>query len=76
MPGHKGLLGPQGTGILLCKDQAQPLLYGGTGSESIRQDMPDFLPDRLEAGTVNAPGIAGLCEGLKYLNCLGVERIH
>ena len=76
MPGHKGLLGPQGTGILLCKDQAQPLLYGGTGSESIRQDMPDFLPDRLEAGTVNVPGIAGLCEGLKYLNCLGLERIH
>ena len=76
MPGHKGLLGPQGTGILLCKDQAQPLLYGGTGSESVRQDMPDFLPDRLEAGTVNVPGIAGLCEGLKYLSRVGMERIH
>ena len=76
MPGHKGLLGPQGTGILLCKDQAQPLLYGGTGSESIRQDMPDFLPDRLEAGTVNVPGIAGLCEGLKYLSRVGIDRVH
>ena len=76
MPGHKGLLGPQGTGILLCKDQAQPLLYGGTGSESIRQDMPDFLPDRLEAGTANVPGIAGLCQGLKFLNRVGVEHIH
>ena len=76
MPGHKGLLGPQGTGILLCKDRAEPLLYGGTGSESIRQDMPDFLPDRLEAGTANVPGIAGLREGLKYLNSVGVERIH
>ena len=76
MPGHKGLLGPQGTGILLCREQAQPLLYGGTGSESIRQDMPDFLPDRLEAGTVNVPGIAGLGEGLRFLNTIGTQRIH
>ena len=67
MPGHKGLLGPQGTGLLLCRDSAQPLLYGGTGSESIRQEMPEFLPDRLEAGTLNVPGIAGLGEGLRFL---------
>lgn len=50
MPGHKGLYGPQGTGLLLCGGEAQPLLYGGTGSLSARQDMPDFLPDRLEEG--------------------------
>ena len=67
MPGHKGLLGPQGTGLLLCRDSVQPLLYGGTGSESIRQDMPEFLPDRLEAGTLNVPGIAGLGAGLRFL---------
>lgn len=75
MPGHKGLLGPQGTGILLCAGEVSPLIFGGTGSESIRQDMPDFLPDRLEAGTVNVPGIAGLAAGLRYLRQTGVERI-
>ena len=59
MPGHKGLYGPQGTGLLLCAHDAAPLLYGGTGSASLEQTMPDFLPDRLEAGTHNMPGIAG-----------------
>ena len=62
MPGHKGLYGPQGTGLLLCGQTPPPLLEGGTGSESIRQEMPDFLPDRLEAGTHNIAGIAGLLE--------------
>ena len=75
MPGHKGLLGPQGTGLLLCGQLPQPLLYGGTGSESLRQDMPDFTPDRAEAGTLNVPGIAGLAEGLRYLKQTGVENI-
>lgn len=67
MPGHKGLLGPQGTGLLLCKEMPEPLLYGGTGSLSSSLEMPDFLPDRLEAGTLNVPGIAGLGAGLAYL---------
>ncbi len=69
MPGHKGLYGPQGTGLLLCgKDvPVTPLLRGGTGSVSLRQEMPDFLPDRLEAGTHNIPGLAGLLEGLTYV---------
>ena len=75
MPGHKGLLGPQGTGILLCGKLPQPLLYGGTGSESIRQDMPDDTPERIEAGTLNVPGIAGLYAGLRYLRQEGIERI-
>ena len=75
MPGHKGLLGPQGTGILLCKGEAEPLIAGGTGSESEYQQMPDYLPDRLEAGTLNVPGIAGLCAGLRHLRQLGIERI-
>ena len=75
MPGHKGLLGPQGTGLLLCGADPQPLLFGGTGSESIRQEMPDFLPDRLEAGTLNVPGIAGLSAGLQYLLKTGVDTI-
>ena len=64
MPGHKGLLAPQGTGLLLCARQPEPLLYGGTGSYSANAEMPDWLPDRLEAGTLNVPGIAGLEQGL------------
>jgi len=75
MPGHKGLLGPQGTGLLLCGQLPEPLLMGGTGSESLRQQMPDFLPDRLEAGTLNVPGIAGLDKGLAYLERTGVDTV-
>lgn len=75
MPGHKGLYGPQGTGLLLCGADPLPLLEGGTGSESRRQSMPDFLPDRLEAGTHNIAGIAGLLEGLRFLERRGVEKI-
>lgn len=75
MPGHKGLLGPQGTGILLCSDGAEPLLYGGTGSASRLQEMPDFLPDRLEAGTLNVPGIAGLGAGIRYVQSVGELNI-
>jgi len=67
MPGHKGLYGPQGTGLLLCSADTSPLLYGGTGSRSAEQDMPDFLPDRLEAGTPNVCGIAGLLAGMQYV---------
>ena len=76
MPGHKGLYGPQGTGLLLCGDTLpQPLLEGGTGSASLVQTMPDFLPDRLEAGTHNVAGIAGLLAGLKFVKRSGVENI-
>ncbi len=75
MPGHKGLLGPQGTGLLLCGSQPKPLLAGGTGSESVRQDMPDFLPDRLEPGTLNVPGIAGLGAGMEHLRRAGIQNI-
>ena len=75
MPGHKGLLGPQGTGLLLCNQEAMPILYGGTGSNSEDQSMPEFLPDRLEAGTLNVPGIAGLDVGMCYVSREGVDRI-
>lgn len=77
MPGHKGLYGPQGTGLLLCGEgrSAKPLLEGGTGSTSRLQEMPDFLPDRLEAGTHNVPGIAGLLEGIRYVRMRGEETI-
>lgn len=75
MPGHKGLYGPQGTGILLCNHGTQPLLEGGTGSMSSDAAMPDFLPDRLEAGTHNVPGICGLSEGLKFVRDRTPEAI-
>ena len=77
MPGHKGLYGPQGTGVLLCGGEYLPatLLEGGTGSMSLSRNMPDFLPDRLEAGTHNVPGIAGLLAGVGYVRRRGVEQI-
>lgn len=75
MPGHKGLYGPQGTGLLLCGHTAQPLIQGGTGSASRQQTMPDFLPDCLEAGTHNMPGIAGLLEGIRFVRRRGADAI-
>lgn len=68
MPGHKGLLGPQGTGVLLCRDEAvDTLIEGGTGSDSADPLMPRYLPERLEPGTHNMPGIAGLLAGVRWL---------
>ena len=75
MPGHKGLLGMQGTGILVCAMDADPILYGGTGSDSLPKTMPEQLPERLEAGTMNVPGYAGLKVGLEYIRRTGTERI-
>lgn len=75
MPGHKGLLGPQGTGILLCGRLPEPLICGGTGSVSQQQQMPDFLPDRAEGGTLNVPGIAGLEAGMRCVCAMGPERL-
>lgn len=76
MPGHKGLYGPQGTGMLLCANETvKPLMEGGTGSASAVQIMPEYLPDRLEAGTHNVPGVAGLLEGLKFVEQRGISNI-
>lgn len=75
MPGHKSLFGPQGTGLLICGRAGEPLLCGGSGSDSIPQVMPDYLPDRMEAGTHNVPGIAGLSAGISYVRGLGLRRI-
>ena len=76
MPGHKGLFGPQGTGILLCGSKVKPLLHGGSGSDSISQRMPDYLPDMLEAGTHNVCGIAGLLAGILYVREKGIDSIR
>lgn len=76
MPGHKSLLGPQGTGLLICAARPQPLLFGGTGSQSESPYMPEEGPERIEAGTQNTPGIAGLREGLRYINTTGFRRLY
>ena len=75
MPGHKGLLGPQGTGLLLCTQPGLPLLYGGTGSQSLLPGMPEDLPEHLEAGTQNTPGAAGLAAGIRHILKVGVSNI-
>ncbi len=77
-PGHKGLLGPQGTGVLYVGPRARirPLLEGGTGVRSEQRTMPDELPEALEAGTLNTPGIAGLGAGVRYLLDRGVDAVR
>ena len=78
--GHKGLLGPQGTGGFLLAEglaaELEPLLSGGTGSISHTEDVPAFLPDRFEPGTLNLPGIAGLRQGLLFLRETGIANIR
>jgi cysteine desulfurase / selenocysteine lyase len=77
-PGHKRLLGPQGTGFLYVAEgiDLTPLVYGGTGANSRSELQPEFLPERLESGTLNVPGIAGLHAGLLYLQQKGVDQIR
>lgn len=75
MPGHKAIYGMQGTGLLLCREPGEPLLYGGTGSMSRPAEMPEFLPDRLEAGTHNIPGAAGLLAGLRFVKKTGAGTL-
>lgn len=76
-PGHKGLYGPQGTGFIIINGAApKPLLVGGTGSNSLSPDQPDYTPDALESGTLNVPAISGLREGISYLNSIGAENLH
>ena len=76
--GHKGLLGPQGTGALWVKENVEvdPLLRGGTGGDSALREMPAAYPDHLEAGTCNAPGIAGLLAGIEWVRARGVAQLH
>lgn len=76
--GHKGLLGPQGTGGLWVREgvEVRPLLRGGTGGDSLNREMPTAMPDHLEAGTGNAPGLAGLLAACEFLLEQGVEAVH
>ncbi len=75
--GHKGLLGPQGTGGLYVRPGVtiEPLSYGGTGSSSESLQQPDFMPDHLESGTPNTPGIIGLGAAVRYILASGRENV-
>jgi cysteine desulfurase/selenocysteine lyase len=77
-PGHKGLLGPQGTGALCIRKniRLKPLMQGGTGSNSKYLLQPDMMPDILESGTLNTPGIVGLGYGLDFINTFGIDNIR
>lgn len=79
--GHKGLLGPTGTGGLAIGERVplerfEPLVRGGTGSRSEYELQPDFLPDKFESGTLNAVGLAGLLAGLSYLQERGLSAVR
>lgn len=76
--GHKGLLGPQGTGGLYIRPglEVRSLIEGGTGSLSEHVYQPDFFPDKFESGTPNTPGLAGLRAGVKYILETGTEEIR
>jgi cysteine desulfurase family protein len=78
MPGHKGLLGPTGTGLLYLAPgvEPEPLIRGGTGSQSELEIQPDFAPDRYESGTLNAMGIVGLGAAAEYLREVGIDRVR
>ncbi|MDQ2086173.1 aminotransferase class V-fold PLP-dependent enzyme [Herbivorax sp. ANBcel31] len=77
-PGHKGLLGPQGTGALYVKEgiKITPMMTGGTGSSSESFMQPEIFPDILESGTLNTPGIVGLGCGIEFINSIGIENIN
>ena len=76
--GHKGLYGSTGTGILMtdCAFPIQPLMQGGTGSASRSPEQPDFLPDRLECGTLNVVGAASLCAGIDFVRRQTVAGLY
>lgn len=78
MPGHKGLYGAAGSGMLLLRGDLEldTILEGGTGSLSAEPEQPDFYPDRLEAGTVNTPGILSIGAGLDFIRSKGRENIY
>lgn len=77
-PGHKGLLGPMGTGFLAVREglTLRPLTHGGTGNASLRLQQPSNLPERLESGTLNNVGILALGQGLIYLEQRGMQAIY
>lgn len=78
LPGHKGLMGPQGTGILYIREGVEVMHFkeGGTGSRSEELIQPEIMPDRYESGTPNSPGIAGLSKGVEFILSEGLDSIR
>lgn len=78
LPGHKALFGPTGMGLLILNKDIplSPLIYGGTGTNSLDYNMPAFLPERLESGTINVVGCAGLNAGISFINKIGINNIY
>lgn len=78
MPGHKGLYGPMGTGVMIVntEEKLQTIIEGGTGSVSAMLTQPDFMPDIFESGTLNTPGIIGLSAGVNFVRALGHTKIQ
>jgi cysteine desulfurase family protein len=78
VPGHKGLMGPQGTGFLYVREGLTllPLIYGGTGGNSHSELPPEEMPERLESGTLNTPGLAGLKAGVDFLRQEGLTALR
>jgi cysteine desulfurase family protein len=78
IPAHKGLYGPQGLGMILFGEDVigRTIIEGGTGISSLESEMPDFLPERYEAGTLSTPLICGLTESLKWLKSLEIKNIR
>lgn len=78
VPGHKGLFGPPGTGFLYARPglELTPLLYGGTGSYSNSETQPEEMPERLESGTLNTIGLAGLKAGIEFVKSVGLDHIR
>lgn len=78
LPGHKSLFGPPGVGALYVRDSKKllPLKEGGTGTNSLSITQPELMPDYLEAGTLNTPGIIGLQAGIEFIEAEGIKKIH
>lgn len=78
IPGHKGLYGAMGTGVLLLSENCEisPFILGGTGSESMSLEQPGYYPDRLESGTLNLPGIMSVGSGIDFINRVNMKKIH
>ena len=77
-PAHKGLYGIQGCGFVILRDGIlpRPIIEGGSGVNSLEINMPEFSPERFEAGTLAVPSVVALCEGIKFVKDRGTDEIH